>query len=107
VFLVEDESRRKYALKVSRAPREDATLNHVLEMEAETHAALPQHPNLVRLVGWKVDKSSDPVYNVYYMLSEYCPRTLLGMMEQLLKKKESMPERDVLNFFVSATAAIV
>lgn len=55
VFVAEDvATRQKYALKVTRAPKDDSTLNHVLEMEAELHAQLGLHHNLVRYIGSKV-----------------------------------------------------
>lgn len=57
MFVGEDSvSRQKYALKITRAPKDDGTRNHMLEMEAELHAGLPPHANLVRYYGCKVSR---------------------------------------------------
>ena len=106
VYLAEDEARRKYALKVLRILKTDASANHVAEMEIEYHTMIPPHPNLVRFVGAKVDKTSDATYNVYYINTEYCPKTIHAMLDGAMKRREPLPERDVLYAFTSAVAAV-
>lgn len=98
--------RRKYALKVGRAPKDEPAMNHMHEMEGEMHEAIPPHPNVVQVVGSKIDTTTDTVFNVYYLLLEYCPRSVQVMLEQVAKKKEAMPERDMLNVFISAASAL-
>jgi len=106
VFVAEDEQRKKFALKVCRAPREEPSMNHVFEMEIEAHDSIPPHPNLVHLVASKMEQQIDSIYNVYYLLLEYCPRSIHTILENVAKKKESMPERDLIIVFASATMAL-
>lgn len=106
VFLAEDETRRKFALKVLRAPKNDSSANHLAEMEIEYHNMIPPHANLIRFVGAKIDMTTDSTYNLYYILTEHCPKTIYAMLEGAIKRREPLPERDVLHAFTSAVAAV-
>ena len=106
MFVAEDDQRRKFALKVCRAPRDEPSMNHVFEMEIEAHESIPPHPNVVSFVAARMEHPPDSIYNVYYILLEYCPRSVHNILEQVVKKKESIPERDLMNIFTSAASAL-
>ncbi len=111
VYLAEDEARRKFAVKVLRVPKGDQALNHAVEMELEQHARLPPHPHIVTYIGARVDHHHEESkagggYNLYYLLTEYCPKTVHAQLERAMRRKEPLAEKEVLNIFTSACAAV-
>eukprot|EP00624_Nannochloropsis_granulata_P004003 evm.model.NODE_30192_length_15016_cov_32.601490.1 len=118
VYLAEDEARRKFAIKVLRVLKGDVPSNHAAEMELEHHANLPLHPHVVTYIGSRVDhhqqpsstessSSSSSGFNLYYLLTEYCPTTVRSLLDDAIRRKEPIAERDILNIFTSAAAALI
>lgn len=88
----------------------------------------------------QIDRTAESVCNVYYLLTEFCPKTVsactrlllvpcalrlmcllpahvirlcygrlmqvFAALEQVVKKKDSLPEREIMNIFTSALAAV-
>ena len=106
VYLAEDEARRKFAVKVHRVPKDDAAANAQATRELREHARLPPHPHLVRFIAGKVDRTSEAAANVYYVVTEHCPRTAKALLEGAVRRKEPLAEREILNIFTSAAAAV-
>lgn len=106
VFLAEDDARRKFTVQVTRAPNDDSRANAQAAKELKEHARLPPHPHLLAYVASKIDGGSEGGHTLFYLVTEYCPRTVRGMMEGAAKRREPLHEREILNIFTSATAAV-
>lgn len=106
VYLAEDDARRKFALQVTRVPKEDARGNAQAARELKEHARLPPHPHLLAYVASKIDGTSDGAHTLYYLVTEHCPRTVKALMDGAGKRREPLHEREVLNVFTSAAVAV-
>jgi len=106
VYLAEDDARRKFAVQLTRVPRDDARSNARAAKELVEHARLPAHPHLLAYVASKVDTGSEAAHTLYYLVTEHCPRTVKGTMDGAMKRREPLHEREVLDAFTSAASAV-
>ena len=106
VYLAEDDARRKFAVQLTRVPRDDARGNARAAKELAEHARLPPHPHLLAYVASKIDAASEVAHTLYYLVTEHCPRTVKGMMDGAAKRREPLHEREVLDTFTSAASAV-
>jgi hypothetical protein len=106
VYLAEDDARRKFAVQVTRVPKDDTRANARAAKELAEHARLPPHPHLLAYVASKVDAGSEGGHTLYYLVTEHCPRTVKGVMDGAMKRREPLHEREVLDVFTSAASAV-
>jgi AP2-associated kinase len=103
VYRAEDElTRKEYALKMMRIPRErggglvDDEAADMAKAEQSTLKRLSSHPNIVETIDCGVVWEETEVR--YYILSEFCPRSVLGLLLDARRSSHGghLPERDIM-----------
>ncbi|CAN0049763.1 unnamed protein product, partial [Phaeothamnion confervicola] len=112
VYKAEDErTRQEYALKMMRIPRErngqlaSPEAAEMAELEQSVVRQLTQHPNIVAYVDSGIVRTDTAVE--YYILSEFCPRSVLGMLVEAKADGRRLAESQVLCIVRDALMAVL